>query len=129
MLLLSGVVRGILKIDVRGNTGKYKGRLQVHECEKDHAGLSLRIGSDTWTLEKNSLHAFVKMRRDSSVVPDSFTFAFILKGIVNCGSLRAGSQLHCQALRHGFEYPYICGDHSDKYVRGMWEWWICKEGF
>ena len=58
---------------------------------------------------QNSLHAFIKMRRDSNVIPDSFTFAFILKGIANCGFLRAGLQLHCQALRHGLNTHIFVG--------------------
>ena len=40
------------------------------------------------------------MRRRACVL-DSFSFAFVLKGATNCGCLRGGVQLHCDAMRHG----------------------------
>ncbi|XP_077213557.1 tetratricopeptide repeat (TPR)-like superfamily protein [Tasmannia lanceolata] len=49
-----------------------------------------------------SLLTYIQMRR-RSIPPDSFSFAFILKAAANFKSLNAGTQLHCQAITHGFE--------------------------
>ncbi|KAI4323628.1 hypothetical protein L6164_023219 [Bauhinia variegata] len=57
----------------------------------------------------DSLHTFVKMRRQSIVLPDSFSFAFTLKAVANCRSLRAGLQLHGQALCHGLDSHIFVG--------------------
>ncbi|XP_068639014.1 pentatricopeptide repeat-containing protein At1g74630-like [Aristolochia californica] len=41
--------------------------------------------------------------RHQSVVPDSFSFAFLFKAAANMKSLDAGTQLHCQALLFGLD--------------------------
>ncbi|KAE8655222.1 Pentatricopeptide repeat-containing protein [Hibiscus syriacus] len=60
-------------------------------------------------IPQNSIYTFVDMRRKSMVLPDSFSFAFVLKAAANYGSLRAGIQLHCQALIHGFDTHLFVG--------------------
>ncbi|XP_061346672.1 pentatricopeptide repeat-containing protein At1g74630 [Gastrolobium bilobum] len=57
----------------------------------------------------NSLHPFIQMRRQPTLFPDSFSFAFALKGVANCGHLRPGIQLHCQAFCHGFDTHIFVG--------------------
>ncbi|KAL4398666.1 hypothetical protein AHAS_Ahas01G0314700 [Arachis hypogaea] len=57
----------------------------------------------------HAIHPFLQMRRHDTLIPDSFTFAFALKGLANCGDLRAGFQLHCQALRHCFHTHVFVG--------------------
>uniref|UniRef100_A0A2N9J563 Pentatricopeptide repeat-containing protein n=2 Tax=Fagus sylvatica TaxID=28930 RepID=A0A2N9J563_FAGSY len=58
----------------------------------------------------SSLAAFVEMRRRIwTAPPDSFSFAFLLKGAANYGSLRAGVQLHCHAMRHGLDTHLFVG--------------------
>ncbi|MED6150223.1 hypothetical protein PIB30_070334 [Stylosanthes scabra] len=49
-----------------------------------------------------SIHPFLQMHRHNALLPDSFTFAFVLTGLANCRNLRAGLQLHSQALHHCF---------------------------
>ncbi|KAK6249967.1 hypothetical protein SCA6_003972 [Theobroma cacao] len=58
---------------------------------------------------QNSIFTFIDMRRKSMVPPDSFSFAFVLKAASNYGSLRAGIQLHCQALIHGLDTHLFVG--------------------
>ncbi|KAI9156301.1 hypothetical protein LWI28_004039 [Acer negundo] len=62
---------------------------------------------------QNSITTFIEMRRESSlfssVAPDSFTFAFLLKAAANYGSLMTGMQLHCQALLHGLDGHLFVG--------------------
>lgn len=59
---------------------------------------------------QSSIVTFIEMRRRGSIAPpDSFSFAFILKGAANYGSLRAGIQLHCQAMRHGLDTHLFVG--------------------
>ncbi|KAK4834749.1 hypothetical protein QYF36_000171 [Acer negundo] len=62
---------------------------------------------------QNSITTFIEMRRESSlfssVAPDSFTFAFLLKAAANYGSLMTGMQLHCQALIHGLDGHLFVG--------------------
>jgi pentatricopeptide repeat protein len=60
---------------------------------------------------QSAIVAFTEMRRGSMVIapPDSFSFAFVLKGAANYGSLRAGVQLHCQAIRHGLDTHIFVG--------------------
>ncbi|KAJ7956393.1 Pentatricopeptide repeat [Quillaja saponaria] len=58
---------------------------------------------------QNSLLTFIEMRRKSVFLPDSFSFAFILKGVANYRSLRDGVQLHCQALCHGLDTHLFVG--------------------
>ncbi|XP_057416590.1 pentatricopeptide repeat-containing protein At1g74630 [Lotus japonicus] len=57
----------------------------------------------------SSLQPFIQMRRHPTVFPDSFSFAFALKGVANGGSLKPGTQLHCQAFRHGFDTHVFVG--------------------
>ncbi|KAI4354797.1 hypothetical protein L6164_003637 [Bauhinia variegata] len=57
----------------------------------------------------DSLHTFVKMRQQSIVLPDGFSFAFTLKVVANCRFLRAGLQLHGQALCHGLDSHIFVG--------------------
>ncbi|KAK7292212.1 hypothetical protein RIF29_07988 [Crotalaria pallida] len=54
------------------------------------------------------IHPFIQMLR-STLLPDSFSFAFALKGVANCCNLRAGIQLHSQALCHGFNTHVFVG--------------------
>ncbi|KAI3434010.1 DYW_deaminase domain-containing protein [Psidium guajava] len=57
----------------------------------------------------NSFSLFDEMRRKSVAPPDSFSFAFMLKAAANLRSLRAGIQLHCQALVHGLDTHVFVG--------------------
>ncbi|KAF8041912.1 hypothetical protein BT93_A0496 [Corymbia citriodora subsp. variegata] len=57
----------------------------------------------------NSFSLFDEMRRKSVAPPDSFSFAFMLKAAANLRSLRAGIQLHCQALVHGLDNHVFVG--------------------
>ncbi|KAG2313303.1 hypothetical protein Bca52824_024860 [Brassica carinata] len=50
---------------------------------------------------RSSISVFVEMTKKGPVFPDSYTFAFVIKAAASVGSLRTGSQMHCQALRHG----------------------------
>ncbi|KAL4280097.1 hypothetical protein GQ457_03G019520 [Hibiscus cannabinus] len=56
-----------------------------------HHCLSLVPG--IW-IPENSICTFIDMHRKSTVPPDSFSFAFVLKAAANYGSLSAGTQLH-----------------------------------
>ncbi|XP_068464657.1 pentatricopeptide repeat-containing protein At1g74630 [Phaseolus vulgaris] len=56
-----------------------------------------------------SLHPFIQLRRQPSLSPDSFSFAFVLKGVANSRQLRPGIQLHSQALHHGFDTHIFVG--------------------
>ncbi|XVE56939.1 hypothetical protein DITRI_Ditri04bG0051100 [Diplodiscus trichospermus] len=58
---------------------------------------------------QDSIFTFIDMRRKLGVPPDSFSFAFVLKAAANFESLRAGIQLHCQALTHGFDTHLFVG--------------------
>ncbi|CAK7354322.1 unnamed protein product [Dovyalis caffra] len=58
---------------------------------------------------ENSVLKFIQMRRNSFSSPDSFSFAFILKAAANLRSMRAGIQLHCQALVHGLDTHLFVG--------------------
>ncbi|KAK8690850.1 hypothetical protein V6N13_074376 [Hibiscus sabdariffa] len=60
-------------------------------------------------IPENSICTFIDMRRKSTVPPDSFSFAFVLKAAANYGSLSAGTQLHCQALIHGLDTHLFVG--------------------
>ncbi|XWS60548.1 hypothetical protein CRYUN_Cryun07bG0045300 [Craigia yunnanensis] len=60
-------------------------------------------------IPQDSIFTFIDMRRKSMVPPDSFSFAFVLKAAANFRSLRAGIQLHCQALIHGFDTHLFVG--------------------
>ncbi|KAI4305033.1 hypothetical protein L6164_028423 [Bauhinia variegata] len=57
----------------------------------------------------DSLHTLVKMRRQSIVLPHNISFAFTLKAVANFRSLRAGLQLHGQALCHGLDNHIFVG--------------------
>ncbi|KAL3716085.1 hypothetical protein ACJRO7_007796 [Eucalyptus globulus] len=57
----------------------------------------------------NSFWLFDEMRRKSVAPPDSFSFAFMLKAAANLRSLRAGIQLHCQALVQGLDTHVFVG--------------------
>ncbi|XP_021891874.1 pentatricopeptide repeat-containing protein At1g74630 [Carica papaya] len=58
---------------------------------------------------QNSITAYIDLRRKSFAPPDSFSFAFILKAAASYRSLRAGIQLHCQALTHGLDTHLFVG--------------------
>lgn len=60
-------------------------------------------------IPQNSIFTFMDLRRNSTVSPDSFSFAFVLKAAANFGSLGAGIQLHCHALTHGFDTHLFVG--------------------
>lgn len=51
---------------------------------------------------ENSISVFNTMIKNSTTLPDSFSFAFTLKAVANLRCFRTGSQLHCQALSRGF---------------------------
>ncbi|KAG5039461.1 hypothetical protein JHK85_011937 [Glycine max] len=57
----------------------------------------------------SSLHPFIQLRRQPTLSPDSFIFAFALKGVANSRHLRPGIQLHSQAFRHGFDAHIFVG--------------------
>ncbi|WCJ35943.1 Pentatricopeptide repeat-containing protein At1g74630 [Euphorbia peplus] len=57
----------------------------------------------------HSLATFITMRRNSDTLPDSFSFAFLLKAAANLRSFRAGIQLHCQAFKHGLHTHLFVG--------------------
>ncbi|KAH1201753.1 hypothetical protein AAZX31_17G096900 [Glycine max] len=57
----------------------------------------------------SSLHPFIQLRRQPTLSPDSFTFAFALKAVANSRHLRPGIQLHSQAFRHGFDAHIFVG--------------------
>lgn len=52
---------------------------------------------------------FVEMRRKSMALPDSFSFAFLLKAAANCRALRNGLQLHRQAIGYGLDTHLFVG--------------------
>ncbi|KAF7840410.1 pentatricopeptide repeat-containing protein [Senna tora] len=56
-----------------------------------------------------SLQLFIQMRRESFLLPDSFSFAFILKGVANCRYLKSGMQIHSQALCFGLNSHVFVG--------------------
>ncbi|CAI0401632.1 unnamed protein product [Linum tenue] len=56
-----------------------------------------------------AISAFVETRRDFGLPPDSYSFAFALKAAANLRSFRVGTQLHCQALSHGFDSHLYVG--------------------
>ncbi|KAL3528378.1 hypothetical protein ACH5RR_007700 [Cinchona calisaya] len=58
---------------------------------------------------QNSSCIFTHMLRYSHSPPDSFSFAFVLKGAANFGCLETGFQLHCQALKRGFNTHIFVG--------------------
>ncbi|XP_065877360.1 pentatricopeptide repeat-containing protein At1g74630 [Euphorbia lathyris] len=58
---------------------------------------------------QSSIATFITMRRNSDSLPDSFSFAFVLKAAANLRSLAAGIQLHCQALKHGLDTHLFVG--------------------
>ncbi|GMP86609.1 hypothetical protein CsSME_00039323 [Camellia sinensis var. sinensis] len=58
---------------------------------------------------QNSLLTFIQMRRKLELPPDSFSFAFVVKAAANLRCLRAGFQLHCQALVHGLDTHLFVG--------------------
>lgn len=58
---------------------------------------------------QHSLTTYIEMRRTSTAVPDSFSFAFILKAAANYQSLKSGIQLHCQAITHGLNTHLFVG--------------------
>ncbi|XP_028763443.1 pentatricopeptide repeat-containing protein At1g74630-like [Neltuma alba] len=57
----------------------------------------------------SSLQLFIQMRRQSSFLPDSFSFAFILKGVANCRDMKSGMQLHGQSLCFGLSTHIFVG--------------------
>ncbi|KEH15847.1 pentatricopeptide (PPR) repeat protein [Medicago truncatula] len=58
----------------------------------------------------SSLQPFIQLLRHPTLLPDSFSFAFTLKGIANDGcSKRQGIQLHSHAFRHGFDDHIFVG--------------------
>ncbi|TKY55096.1 Pentatricopeptide repeat-containing protein [Spatholobus suberectus] len=57
----------------------------------------------------HSLHPFIQLHRQPTLSPDSFSFAFALKGVANSRHLRPGIQLHSQAFRHGFDTHIFVG--------------------
>ncbi|KAK7330362.1 hypothetical protein VNO77_24554 [Canavalia gladiata] len=57
----------------------------------------------------HSLHPFIQMLRHPTLLPDSFSFAFALKGVASCRHFRPGIQLHCQAICHGFNTHIFVG--------------------
>ncbi|GAV79475.1 PPR domain-containing protein/PPR_2 domain-containing protein/PPR_3 domain-containing protein/DYW_deaminase domain-containing protein [Cephalotus follicularis] len=58
---------------------------------------------------RHSIDMFIQLCRNSLALPDSFSFAFVIKGAANCRSLSDGIQLHCQALRHGLDTHLFVG--------------------
>ncbi|CAK8563169.1 unnamed protein product [Lathyrus sativus] len=57
-----------------------------------------------------SIQPFILLLRHPTLFPDSFSFAFALKGVANYGYLkRPGTQLHSQAFRHGFDDHIFVG--------------------
>ncbi|XP_071902395.1 pentatricopeptide repeat-containing protein At1g74630-like [Coffea arabica] len=58
---------------------------------------------------QKSLSIFTHMLGYSNFPPDSFSFAFLLKGAANARCLRMGSQLHCQALVRGLDSHAFVG--------------------
>uniref|UniRef100_A0A7N0U1C1 DYW domain-containing protein n=1 Tax=Kalanchoe fedtschenkoi TaxID=63787 RepID=A0A7N0U1C1_KALFE len=58
---------------------------------------------------QNSISMYSKLRREVGFRPDSFTFAFLLKGVANYRCLRDGVQLHCQAVKHGLDGHLFVG--------------------
>ncbi|KAK6925008.1 DYW domain [Dillenia turbinata] len=58
---------------------------------------------------QRSIPLFVQMRRQLSLPPDSFSFAFILKAAGNFRSLKAGIQLHRQAIGFGLDTHLFVG--------------------
>ncbi|KAI9086436.1 hypothetical protein K1719_031520 [Acacia pycnantha] len=57
----------------------------------------------------SSLQLFIQMRRKSTFVPDSFSFAFTLKGVANFRDLKSGMQLHGQSLCFGLNTHIFVG--------------------
>ncbi|KAM0982648.1 hypothetical protein ACFX2I_015516 [Malus domestica] len=57
----------------------------------------------------NALVVFAEMRRKLTDPIDSFSFAFVLKAAANCGDLRDGMRLHCQALVCGLDTHLFVG--------------------
>ncbi|XP_023519288.1 pentatricopeptide repeat-containing protein At1g74630 [Cucurbita pepo subsp. pepo] len=57
----------------------------------------------------HALLLFVEMRRKSMALPDSFSFAFLLKAAANCRALRNGLQLHRQAIGYGLDTHLFVG--------------------
>ncbi|KAL5722787.1 Pentatricopeptide repeat-containing protein [Ranunculus cassubicifolius] len=58
---------------------------------------------------KQSLQTYIQMRRETTLRPDSFSFAFVLKAAANCKCVYGGKQLHCQALVHGWDTHLFVG--------------------
>ncbi|KAK2357528.1 Pentatricopeptide repeat-containing protein [Trifolium repens] len=57
-----------------------------------------------------SLQPFIQLLRHPTLFPDSFSFAFALKGIANdAHSKKPGIQIHSQAFRHGFDDHIFVG--------------------
>ncbi|XP_054807948.1 pentatricopeptide repeat-containing protein At1g74630 isoform X2 [Prosopis cineraria] len=57
----------------------------------------------------SSLQLFIQMRQQSRFLPDSFSFAFILKGVANWRDLKSGMQLHGQSLCFGLNTHIFVG--------------------
>ncbi|XP_038879620.1 pentatricopeptide repeat-containing protein At1g74630-like isoform X2 [Benincasa hispida] len=57
----------------------------------------------------SALQLFVEMRRKSMALPDSFSFAFLLKAAACCRALTNGLQLHCQAIGYGLDTHLFVG--------------------
>ena len=89
----------------------YARRIFLHFPEPDVFMYNTIIrGLTEYDTPLSSLAAFVEMRRRIwTAPPDSFSFAFLLKGAANYGSLRAGVQLHCHAMRHGLDTHLFVG--------------------
>ncbi|KAJ4824212.1 Pentatricopeptide repeat-containing protein [Turnera subulata] len=56
-----------------------------------------------------SIVTFVEMTRRRVSPPDSFSFAFVLKSVANLRYLRAGTQVHCQAVTRGMHTHVFVG--------------------
>ncbi|KAK7388945.1 hypothetical protein VNO78_23774 [Psophocarpus tetragonolobus] len=56
-----------------------------------------------------SLHPFIQLRRQPTLSPDSFSFAFALKAVANSRHLTPGIQLHSLAVCHGFDVHIFVG--------------------
>lgn len=57
----------------------------------------------------HALLLFVEMRRKSMALPDSFSFAFVIKAAANSRALRDGLQLHRQAIGYGLDTHLFVG--------------------
>ncbi|XP_058722019.1 pentatricopeptide repeat-containing protein At1g59720, chloroplastic/mitochondrial-like [Vicia villosa] len=71
------------------------------------------------TLPLNAIHFYKRMQlARECVVPDNFTFSFLLKIVARLGSVTLGKQLHCSVFKFGLE-SHVYVRNSLMHMYGM----------